>query len=167
MSDKKSLLDKKRSKQVKSSLKSQDTGTKSVVNDINNVPNTTMQQETLVSPDQTFDTYTNGLSGSSPNRDYGTNVSIQVVDDRVESCDKTDIKLYHRRWYILLLFSMVGFTQGALIDVYQVTAESAEAAFGWSDATTSLMQNWIYLTYVIGVGPFSWLIDAKGNCLNL
>ena len=51
----------------------------------------------------------------------------------------------------------------SLPTLHQVIAQSAEAAFHWSDATVSLMQNWIYVTYIVGIFPMSWLIDSKGK----
>ena len=74
------------------------------------------------------------------------------------------IDVYARRWYVLAVFSLFGFMQGGLVDVYAVIAESAEVAFNWTDAQTSLMQYWIYICYVIAIFPSCWLTDKKGCC---
>ena len=74
-----------------------------------------------------------------------------------------DLQVYRRRWYILAVFSGVAFMQGGLGNVWVVIAQSTETAFGWTDATVSLMQNWMYLTYLVGFLPFAWLIDRHGN----
>lgn len=73
--------------------------------------------------------------------------------------------IYRRRWWILLMFSLLSFMQGGLPNVWTVIAESAEAAFGWTDSQISLMQAWIYGCYLISVFPFAWLIDTKGRNL--
>ena len=44
-----------------------------------------------------------------------------------------------------------------------VIAESAEAAFGWSDKDVSLMQLWMYGTYLASMFPFAWLMHKKGK----
>lgn len=72
------------------------------------------------------------------------------------------IKVYRRRWYILFLFALLAFLQGALPNSWAVIAQSAEAAFGWTDATISLMMNWVYITYLVAMAPVAWLMDKKG-----
>ena len=73
------------------------------------------------------------------------------------------IKVFRRRWYILFVYSLFSFVQGALVDVYAVVAVSCEKAFHWSDTQISSMQTWIYLCFLIAIFPSCWLIDAKGN----
>ena len=70
--------------------------------------------------------------------------------------------VYKKRWYMLLVFGSLCCFQGALCVVWSVVAESCEAVFGWSDADISLFAMWIVLTYIVGIGPFSWLMQNKG-----
>ena len=52
--------------------------------------------------------------------------------------------------------------KGALLNVWSVIAKSAEVAFQWTDGTISLMQAWIYISYLIAMYPIAWLMDKKG-----
>jgi len=43
-----------------------------------------------------------------------------------------------------------------------------EAVFGWSDAELQIIQMWIYVSYLLDMLPFTWLMDQKGfQCLLL
>ena len=74
------------------------------------------------------------------------------------------MRVYRRRWYVLALYSTFAFAQGALGGVWAVIAGSVEATFGWTDADISLMQTWIYLSYMylVAMFPFAWLMEKKG-----
>jgi len=58
------------------------------------------------------------------------------------------------------------FEQGGLLNTWTVVAKSAEFAFDWTDQDLQLMQMWIYISYLIAMLPFAWLLDKKGKCLN-
>ncbi len=60
------------------------------------------------------------------------------------------VTVYRRRWYILILFSLVAATQGGIWNTWGPIAASSECVFGWSDATVALMTNWGPITYIIG-----------------
>ena len=53
--------------------------------------------------------------------------------------------------------------QGGLLNSWTVIASSVEAAFGWSDSDLQLIQSWIYVSYLVIMLPFTWLMDRKGN----
>ena len=100
--------------------------------------------------------------------DYETRQGL--LDDTTDSQDDSpdhikhkEVIVYHRRWYILFLFCLVGFTQGGLWNTWGPIADSAEKVFGWTDGTIALMANWGPITYVIGIGFFTWLMDVKGE----
>ena len=52
------------------------------------------------------------------------------------------------------------------MNTWTVVAKSAEFAFGWTDRELQLMQMWIYISYLIAMLPFAWLLDKKGEYLN-
>lgn len=83
-------------------------------------------------------------------------------DPLTASQQSVQCAVYKRRWYILFIFTCMSFMQGAMPNVWTVIAQSVEPAFGWSDATISLMMNWVYVTYLIAMGPAAWIIDNKG-----
>lgn len=86
--------------------------------------------------------------------------SIQAPDSSPAAAQEHT--LYKIRWYILLVFASLACVQGALCVVWTVVAESSEAAFGWTNSDLSLMMLWLYITYLVGMGPFAWLIQNKG-----
>ena len=81
---------------------------------------------------------------------------------QLENKDGAPPVTYSRRWYMVLLFGSLGCLQSAMCVVWLVVAESSEAAFGWTNSDLSIMQIWIYATFLFGVGPFAWLIQSKG-----
>jgi len=52
--------------------------------------------------------------------------------------------------------------QGGLLNSWTVITSSVEAAFGWSDPDLQIMQMWLYVSYLIVMLPFTWLMDKKG-----
>jgi len=119
------------------------------------------------------DATSNGIAGDGHSfqpSQYGTiDSSIQRVESvnddplchSVSSCVPI-LHVYRRRWWILLVYSLFAFMQGGLGNVWTVIAGSAEAVFGWTDKEVSLMQMWLYVTYLVSMFPFAWLIDQKG-----
>jgi len=55
------------------------------------------------------------------------------------------------------------YLQGGLQNTWTVIASSVEAAFGWNDDELQVMQAWIYVSYLLVMVPFTWLMDKKGN----
>lgn len=75
-----------------------------------------------------------------------------------ESCT-----VYHRRWYILVVFSLIAGVQAAVWNTWGPITGSAEDVFGWSDGTIALLENWGPIAYIISFLVFSWLMDIKGS----
>ncbi|CAG2196757.1 DIRC2 [Mytilus edulis] len=86
------------------------------------------------------------------------------------SDQKTNVKLkvYKRRWYVLLLFSLFAFTQGGLWNTWGPIADSSEDAFSLKDADIALFANWGPISYIVGAIAAAWMVDNKGlrfSCL--
>ena len=71
--------------------------------------------------------------------------------------------VYARRWYILILFSLMAGTQGAVWNTWGPISSTAEEAFGWSDSTIALLSNWGPISYLVAGVFFSWALDVKGE----
>ncbi|KAL3831879.1 hypothetical protein ACJMK2_023576 [Sinanodonta woodiana] len=71
-------------------------------------------------------------------------------------------KVYFRRWYILIAFSLSSAIQNWVWNTWGPIASSSEDAFGWTDSTIALLSNWGPIAYIIAAFPLSWLIDVKG-----
>ena len=102
------------------------------------------------------------LGGSSF---YGSiiNPGLSLGEVDLNNAGPGYFKVYKRRWYLLLAFSFLSFTQGGLGNVWTVTAHAAEAAFGWSVSQVSTMQAWMYIMYLVAIFPFAWLMDTRGK----
>jgi len=66
-------------------------------------------------------------------------------------------------WFHLFIHSLAGSLQGGLLNSWTVVASSVEAVFGWNDAELQIMQLWIYVSYLLDMLPFTWLMDRKGG----
>ena len=69
---------------------------------------------------------------------------------------------YARRWYILILYSWVGFLANLIWNTWGPIAESAEKAFGWTDGDIALLGNYGPITFLISALFLAWLMDKKG-----
>ena len=76
--------------------------------------------------------------------------------------DELTIAVYKRRWYILMIFSLMSTTQGFVWSTWGPTATSANDAFGWTDADIALLAIWGPVCYILGAPLFSWLQNSKG-----
>ncbi|XP_041371393.1 solute carrier family 49 member 4 homolog isoform X2 [Gigantopelta aegis] len=73
-----------------------------------------------------------------------------------------DIKVYRRRWYILLVYSLFAGTQGGVWNTWGPISTSAYDVFGWGSSDISLLTDWGPISYLISAGFFSWMIETKG-----
>ena len=100
------------------------------------------------------------ISADADYPDYSTNSATHSYKDP-DSADK--VITYKRRWYILLMFSLLTGTQGGLWNTWGPLTESAQVAFGWGTGTIALQTNWGPIAYIISIVFFTWLIDVKGE----
>lgn len=70
--------------------------------------------------------------------------------------------VYRRRWYILMLFALMGFMQNISWNTWGPLSQSVKIAFGWTNADVALLTNWGCITYIISAAFYSWLMDVKG-----
>ncbi|XP_072020912.1 solute carrier family 49 member 4-like [Amphiura filiformis] len=133
-----------------------------------------LENEPLLSPDlspninSVNDGYQSTLT-SNNNRDaydiqdsYDSFPSMEpngsVNSEKIEEVYRT----YWSRWYILILFSLVAFTQSGTWNTWGPIADTTKAVLGWTDADIALLTNWGPITYVISAPFFSWVMDVKG-----
>ena len=76
---------------------------------------------------------------------------------------RLNITVYKRRWYVLLVFSVMGASQTAVWNTWAPLAQSAKVAFGWNTGVIALQENWGSVTYICSVLVCTWLIDVKGR----
>ena len=103
--------------------------------------------------DRSIPTYT---SPNPPPVDLCSPPQVVIESDTV-------IKVYGRRWYILLVFSLFAGTQSGVWNTWGPLSTSAQDAFGWGAADISLLTNWGPISYLACAAFFSWLIETKGK----
>ncbi len=87
---------------------------------------------------------------------------IPNKEQNIQNGPDVEIKVYKRRWYLVLLFSVMAGTQGCIWNTWGPLATSANYVFGWSDQTIALLINWGPISYLLGFVPFTWMMDVKG-----
>uniref|UniRef100_A0A0B7B0U3 Major facilitator superfamily (MFS) profile domain-containing protein n=1 Tax=Arion vulgaris TaxID=1028688 RepID=A0A0B7B0U3_9EUPU len=75
---------------------------------------------------------------------------------------ESDFKVYKRRWYILILYSVYSFTQSAVWNTWGPISRPSEEAFNWDDSMIAWMNNWGPISYVLTGLFFPWLLQVKG-----
>ena len=77
--------------------------------------------------------------------------------------DQQEIILYHRRWYVLVLYGYTGFMANLIWNTWGPISNSAEKAFGWADGDIALLADWGPIAYVFVSLPLAWLLANKGK----
>ncbi|XP_067687770.1 solute carrier family 49 member 4 homolog [Haliotis asinina] len=86
----------------------------------------------------------------------------EVTAPNQQDISKKHIRLYKRRWYIVVLFSLLASVQMLVWNTWGPISHTAEAVFGWDDADISLLANWGPITFMITMPIFAWMMDTKG-----
>ncbi|CAG0890397.1 unnamed protein product, partial [Cyprideis torosa] len=68
------------------------------------------------------------------------------------------VRVYKRRWYLLIVYCLIGFWQADIWNLYGPLAESLKAAYPdhWADETTAMMGNWAVILYLPLFLPTVW-----------
>ena len=74
-----------------------------------------------------------------------------------------EVKVYKRRWYILLVYCINGVLQNAMWNTWGPIEATARAVYKWDDYVIDLMAAWGSLTFCITMVPFAWIMDVKGK----
>ncbi|XP_064643405.1 uncharacterized protein LOC135497578 [Lineus longissimus] len=69
---------------------------------------------------------------------------------------------YAARWYILALFSLLGFTQGCIWNCWGPISGSAKLVFEWDNAMIALLSNWGCISSLIASVVIIWLLETRG-----
>lgn len=85
-----------------------------------------------------------------------------TTDHSFEDEPAVEFKSYKRRFYILLLFALIGFTQYCAWNTYGPIATTAKMVFGWSNTHIAILASMDPITYLCTMQFFSWMMDEKG-----
>ena len=120
----------------------------------------------------TFDSLSLLLSADlqrySPERaeDSLSSDTVLLTDDKgsyLTDDPPVEIKSYKRRFYILLLFSVISFSQYCAWNTYGPIATTAKMVFNWTNTEIAFLASMDPITYLCSMFFFSWLMDEKGN----
>ena len=72
-------------------------------------------------------------------------------------------KIYRKRWYILLIFSLLSFQQCFIWQTFGPIERSVRYAYpNWSEDTVVMMGNWGCITFLMFVIPLCWYMEKFG-----
>ena len=88
-------------------------------------------------------------------------------DDRryksLGSVHQNKCKVYKRRWYILIVFSICASLNNLIWNTWGPIQGTSQVVFGWNNTTITLMADWGPISFVVAVVPMCWLMDMKGK----
>ncbi|KAL9988616.1 hypothetical protein ACROYT_G003082 [Oculina patagonica] len=73
-----------------------------------------------------------------------------------------NFKVYKRRWYILLIYSICSAVNAVKWNTWSPIQGTSQVVFGWSDTTITLLVAWGPIVFIVVFLPMSWLMDVKG-----
>ncbi|KAB7500452.1 Disrupted in renal carcinoma protein 2-like protein [Armadillidium nasatum] len=87
----------------------------------------------------------------------------RTITDQDSIAFPVAVKVYKRRWYILFIFAGLGFMQCAVWNTWGPITQAAKAAYpDWDDAEIGLLSMWGTITMIIGLVPFTIMLQTKG-----
>lgn len=88
-------------------------------------------------------------------------VSLNNVPKQIseESTDLPELKIYRRRWYILLLFCLLACQQCLVWNTFGPIESGAIFAYSWSASTAPMFANWGTIMFCVTVIPLSKLVE--------
>jgi len=97
---------------------------------------------------------------------YDVSDTSNIDPTHSDSCSPVtsdQIQVFKRRWYILILYSLVNVMQSMIWNTWGPLALSAQIAFGWSLDDIALLTNWGCIMFAVSTFFFSWMMDVKGT----
>ncbi|XP_042868371.1 solute carrier family 49 member 4-like [Penaeus japonicus] len=90
-----------------------------------------------------------------------TNIEVANYGTREEQ--EVITKTYSRRFWILLVFSLLAGFQGQQWNMWGPIGASMGVAYpGWGSSTVAMMANWGPITFLAFVAPMCWLMNTWG-----
>nr|KAG5705643.1 hypothetical protein BaRGS_026582 [Batillaria attramentaria] len=71
------------------------------------------------------------------------------------------LRVYSRRWYILVVYSLYAFTQACVWNTFGPISSSSKRVFGWGNGMIALLSNLGPISYVLSGVFFSWMLDTN------
>lgn len=106
------------------------------------------------------------MSGCDHQIDESSRLINPVVNASTEDIDRMavgNIKVYKRRWYILMLFTLLNATGNILWNTWPPVQETCQLVFGWDKTNVLIIGALQALGSIISIVPSAWLLDTKGE----
>ena len=107
---------------------------------------------------------------SDSNGFYRKNADESLLPRKVSadtSYDETDeVKVYKRRWFILIVFCINGVLQNVIWNTWGPIEATARAVYKWDGYVIDLMAAWGGIPFCITLVPFAWIMDVKGKYIS-
>ncbi|XP_046862064.1 solute carrier family 49 member 4-like isoform X2 [Xenia sp. Carnegie-2017] len=75
---------------------------------------------------------------------------------------QSETRVYKRRWYILIMYCIIGIMQNAMWNTFGPIETTARAVYKWDGWVIDLIAAWGSVTFCITMLPFAWVVDVKG-----
>ncbi|XP_037071709.1 uncharacterized MFS-type transporter C09D4.1-like [Pollicipes pollicipes] len=107
------------------------------------------------------------LSGPQSDAQKSTENGRIESSGRTHAADTIDraaaLRTYRRRWYILLVYSALSFSQCAIWNTFGPITKAAQAAFPkWNNTIISMLGDMACLAFAVFMAPYCWLLDKYG-----
>ncbi|XP_012942426.2 solute carrier family 49 member 4 homolog [Aplysia californica] len=87
---------------------------------------------------------------------------ITSKEEEKPKVEDVEIKVYKRRWYILIIFGLFSMTQNGVWNTWGPISTTSIEALGWDNSTIAWLSNWGPISFIM-VGLFyPWLLQVKG-----
>ena len=99
----------------------------------------------------------------SINGEHGQDAETYTPTSAGRNAERAEeYRVYGRRWYILILFSLMAGTQGGVWNTFGPISTTVEDAFGWNNGDIGLLNNWGPISFIVSTVPLIWALERKG-----
>ena len=92
---------------------------------------------------------------------------LRPVQEYLNTSTQSEVQVYKKRWYVLLIFCINGMMQFAIWNTFSPIETTARAVYKWDGWVIDLIAALGSITFCVSMLPFSWIMDVKGKYMLL